>query len=122
MRAGLDSHQQRLRLSDLWHFGRRREAFECGREDGMRLGGAAGRMIELGERKGREQLEAARALLLRDGDGGPERLLGRLRASRVALQKDFAAQAMEERELRTLPELMRESQRLVNASQRPFRA
>ena len=61
-------------------------------------------------------------MLLRDGDGGLEGFLGGLRASRVALQKDFAAQAMEERELRTLPELMRESQRLVNASQRPFRA
>ena len=42
--------------------------------------------------------------------------------SRVALQKDFAAQAMEERELRTMPESMRESQRLVDASQRLFRA
>ena len=79
-------------------------------------------MVELGERKRREQAEAARALLLRDGDGGLESFLGRRRVSRVALQQDFAAQAMEERELRTLPELMRESQRLVNASQRLFRA
>ena len=40
MRPGLDSRQQRLRLSDLWHFGRRRKAFERGREDGVRVGGA----------------------------------------------------------------------------------
>jgi hypothetical protein len=34
MRAGLDSHQQRLRLRDLRHFVRRRETFERRREDG----------------------------------------------------------------------------------------
>ena len=42
MRAGLDSRQQRLRLSDLRHFGRRRKTFEGGREDGVSFGGAAG--------------------------------------------------------------------------------
>jgi hypothetical protein len=35
---------------------------------------AACRLVELGERVRREQLVAARALLLRDGDGGPERI------------------------------------------------
>ena len=70
--ARLDSHQQRLRLGDLRHFRRRRKAFERGREDGVGFGGAAGRLIELGQRKRRAQFEAARALLLRDGDGGQE--------------------------------------------------
>ena len=55
MRAGLDSHQQRLRLGDLRHFGRRRETFKRGRENGVGFGGAAGRLIELGERKRRQQ-------------------------------------------------------------------
>ena len=51
MRASLDSRQQRLRLGDLRHFRRRRKAFERGRQDGVRFDGAAGRLIELGERQ-----------------------------------------------------------------------
>jgi hypothetical protein len=46
MRAGLDSQQQRLRLSDFPHSGCRRKAFKRGREDGVGFGGAAGRLIE----------------------------------------------------------------------------
>ena len=38
----------------------------------MGFGGAAGRLVELGERQRRAQFEAARALLFCDGDGGPE--------------------------------------------------
>jgi hypothetical protein len=34
------------------------------------VGGATGRLVELGERKRRAQFIAARALLLRDGDRG----------------------------------------------------
>ena len=60
-RAGLNSHQQRLRLSDLGHFGRWRKAFERGREDGVRFGWTAGRLIEVGERKRREKLVTAAA-------------------------------------------------------------
>ena len=56
--------QQRLRLGDLWHFRRRRKAFERGRENGVGVGGAAGRLIELGQRERRAQFVAARALLL----------------------------------------------------------
>ena len=97
MRAGLDSHQQRLRLGDLRHFRRRRKAFKRGREDSVGVGGAGGRLIELGERKRREQLVAARALLLRDGDGGLEGFLGGRRIGEVALQENFAAQAINER-------------------------
>ena len=58
MRAGLDSHQQRLRLSDLRHFGRRRETIERRREDGVGFGGAGGRLIEFGEGERGAQFEA----------------------------------------------------------------
>jgi hypothetical protein len=43
-----------------------------GGEDGVGVGGAAGGLVELGEREGREQLVAAARLLFRDGDGGLE--------------------------------------------------
>jgi hypothetical protein len=43
--------EQRSRLSDLGHFGRRRETFEHGREDGVGFRKAAGRLIELGQLK-----------------------------------------------------------------------
>ena len=102
MRAGLDSHQQRLRLSDLGHFGRRREAFEGGREDGVGFGGAAGRLIELGERQRRAQAPTARALLLRDGDGGLEGFFRGGGIGGIALEQDFAAQAMGEGEIATI--------------------
>ena len=50
---------QRLRLGDLRHFGRRREAFERRCEDRVGFGGACGRLIDLGEREGRKQFVAA---------------------------------------------------------------
>ena len=87
--------QQRLRLGDLGHFRRRREALERGREDGVGFGGAGGRLIELGERKRRAQFEAARALLLRDGERGQEGFFCRRGVGGVALQQDFAADAMQ---------------------------
>ena len=61
----------------------------------MGVGGAGGRLVELGERERRAQFEAARALLLRDGDGGQEGFLRRRRVGGVALQQDFAADAMQ---------------------------
>jgi hypothetical protein len=42
MRAGLDGHQQRLRLSDLRQFRRRRETFKGRCEKGVRFDGAVG--------------------------------------------------------------------------------
>ena len=42
--------EQRLRLGDLGHFGRRRKAFEGGREDGVGFDGTPSRLIELGQR------------------------------------------------------------------------
>ena len=77
MRAGLDSHQQRLRLGDLRHFGRRRKAFERGREDRLSIDQTAGRLVELRERQRRAQTPTARALLLCDGEGGLEGFLRR---------------------------------------------
>ena len=68
--------QQRLRLTDLRHFGRRRKAFERGREDGVGFGGSRTRLIELGERQRRAQFKTASALLLCDGDGGQESFFG----------------------------------------------
>jgi hypothetical protein len=45
--------QQRLRLADLGHFGRGRKTFERRGEDGVRVGGAGGGLVELGERERR---------------------------------------------------------------------
>ena len=45
-------------------------------EDGVSVGRACGRLADLGQRQRRTQAEAARALRLRDGDRGPEGLLG----------------------------------------------
>jgi hypothetical protein len=47
---------------------------------------ATGRLIELGERKRGTQLEAARALLLCDRDGGQEGFFRGPGIARVALQ------------------------------------
>jgi hypothetical protein len=41
--------EQRLSLGNLRHFWRWRKAFERLREDGVGLGGAGGRLVELGE-------------------------------------------------------------------------
>jgi hypothetical protein len=56
MRASLDSHQQRLRLRDLRHFGRRREPFERWGEDRVGFNVSPRRLIEPGEREGRQEL------------------------------------------------------------------
>ena len=61
-----------LSFGDFRHFQRRREALERRREDRVGFGGAAGRLVEFGERERRAQFEAARPLLFRDGDRGQE--------------------------------------------------
>ena len=76
MRAGLDSHQQRLRLSDLGHFGRWCKTFKRRREDGVGFDGI-GRLGELGERKRRAEAPTPRALLLRDLERSLEGFLRR---------------------------------------------
>jgi hypothetical protein len=93
MRAGLDSHQRRLRLSDLRHFVRRRETFEGGRDDGVSFDQTAGRLEEFDER--RAQFKAARALLAGDG-GGEIGLLGEGGILGVSFQLDVSADAMQE--------------------------
>ena len=74
-----------LRLFDLGKFRRRRKAFERGREDGVGVGGAAGRLIEIGKRQRRAQFEALGLLLLRDGDSGEERFFDWRGVCRIAL-------------------------------------
>ena len=74
---------------------RRRKAFERGREDGVGLDRAAGRLVELGERECGAQFEAARSLLLRDGDGGQESLFRRRGVDGIAHQQHFAARPMQ---------------------------
>ena len=88
MQAGLDRSYHFKRLGDLGHFQRGRKAFACGREHGGGFDGATGRLIDFGERQRRAQFEAARALLLCDGDGGQESVFRGRGVSRIALQQD----------------------------------
>jgi hypothetical protein len=80
-------HEQRLRLGDLGHCRGRREAIERGREDGARFDGAGCRLVELRQRKRRAKFKTARALLLRDGDGGQEGFFRRRGVGGVALEQ-----------------------------------
>ena len=56
-----------------------------GREDGVGVGGAAGRLIELCERERREQFVAPRAPLLGDGYCGQVGILGERRIAGIGL-------------------------------------
>ena len=94
-KARRPSGQQSERLAYLRKFGRLRKAFERGGEDGVGVGGTGGRLVELGQRERRAQFETARCLLLRDGDGGLEGFLRRGEAGGIALEQDFAADAMQ---------------------------
>ena len=105
--------QQRLRLRDLGHFRRRRKAFERRREDGVGFGGAAGRLIELGERERRAQFEAARALPLRDGDGRLESFFRGRGVRGIALQQHFAPGPIKLRVERAMTEAVGRRQRFV---------
>ena len=84
----------------------------------MGVGGAGGRLVELGERERRAQFEAARALLLRDGDGGLERFLGRRGVGGIALQQHFAADAMQFRFERAMADPFGRRQRFVEDRER----
>ena len=61
----------------------------------MRVGVAAGRTIELGERERGAQFEAAGFLRSRDGDGGEESFLGGGGVGGSLFEQDFAARAVE---------------------------
>jgi hypothetical protein len=55
----------------------------------VRVDKAIGRLKELRQRQRRSQAEAARPLLMRDGDGPPERLFGAgLARSRLSSRSD----------------------------------
>ena len=85
-----------MRFFDLRKFRRPRKAFERGRERGTGVGGAVGRLIKLRQRSRRAQPKAPRSLLLRDGDRGEECFFRRRRVSRIALQQNLAADAIQE--------------------------
>ena len=87
----------------------------------MGVGGAAGRLIELGERQRRAQFEAARALLLRDGDGGQEGFFRRRGVGGVALEQDFAARPMQFRFERAIAGALARRQRFVENGERAVR-
>ena len=79
----------------------------------MRLGGAFGRMIKLGERKGRKQLVTACALLIRDGDRGLEGLLGQRGIGDMLLKQDAAPNTIQEGEVEAIFGLICERHRFV---------
>ena len=79
----------------------------------MGVGGAGGRLIELGQRKRGAQFEAARALLLRDGDGGQEGFFRRSGVGRIALEQGFASRPMQFRFERAIAQAVRCRQRFV---------
>jgi hypothetical protein len=80
----------------------------------VRLGGAAGRLIEPGERQRRAQAEALRSLLLCDGDGSQEGFFRRSWVGGVALQQGFASRPMQFRFERAIAGAVRRRQRFVN--------
>ena len=61
-------------------------------------------------------------MLLRYGDCSPERFLGGSGIGWVALEQDFAAQAMQEGKRATMFDLVREAESFVDASQRAVRS
>ena len=84
----------------------------------MSVGGSPGRLVEPGERKGRKEFETARTLSLRYGDGGPVTLFGRYGIGRNALQQEVAAQAMNERQVEPVFDLIRVGQSFVDTGKR----
>ena len=110
--------EQRLRLGDLGHLGRRREAFDRGREDGVGFGGAAGRLVELGERERGEQLVASRGLLFRDGDRRSICVFGGGDVRGGAFEQNVAAKAVQEGEGGKVRGFIRADQCFIDACDR----
>ena len=79
---------------------------------------ATGRLVELGERERGAQFEAARALLLRDRDGGQERFFRGRGVGGVALEQDFAARPMQFRFERAIAQAVARSPALRRGSRR----
>jgi hypothetical protein len=95
LRVRFNRGHQFQRLSNLRHFRRRRKAFERRCENGAGVGGAAAFAIELSQRQRRAQFKTARALPLRDCDGGQKGFFRRRRIGGVALQQNFASRPMQ---------------------------
>jgi hypothetical protein len=91
LRARFDCGHQLQCLFDFGQLQCWRKPLQSGRERVMRLGRAAGRLVELRQRKHRAQFKAASALLLRDSDGGLEGPFCRRGIGGVALRQDIAA-------------------------------
>jgi len=87
----IERREKRLRLLDLGEFLCRRKALERRRQHGVAVAGAVRALIVLRERKRRAQLEAARLLMLRNGDGAKERLFDRRNALPISLEQNLAA-------------------------------
>ena len=117
LRSGLDSGHQFQCLGDHRHLQRRRKAFERGREDSVCFDETAGRLIELGERKRRKQLEGSGALLFRDSEGGFESVFGLRRVGGITLQQDIAAQSMQVRIVKPIPTFLTHHQSFVDQRQ-----
>ena len=65
---------------------------------------------------------AASTLLAGDNDGGLKGFLGGSGIVWIALEQDFAPEAMQEGEVRTVVDLKREGERFVDARKRALRA
>src|SRR5215467_1944354 len=89
--------EKHLRFRGLGKFRRRRKAFECRSENGVRVGGTVRALIKPRERQRGAQLETFRLLLLRDGNSSEKRLLRRPHVRWGALEKNLAADAMQPR-------------------------
>ena len=106
-----------LRLGELGELLGRREALDRRRQHGVRIGVAIGRAIKLRQRQRGAQFEAARFLRLRNGDRGPQRLLGRRGIGRVALQQDLGADAAHLRFAPALLGALQLGKRVVQAAE-----
>ena len=80
----------------------------------MGLGRAAGRLVELGERERRLQLEAPGALLFRDREGGFEGFFGLHRVGGIPLQQDISAQSMQVGIVKPIPTFLTHHQSFVD--------
>ena len=113
--------EQRLRLGDLRHFGRRRKAFERGCEDGVGVGSVASRLIELGERKRRLQAETARALLPRNVNCSKKCGFRSPSVRAIRREQRLAQEPLQERVENPLPRISGQPLSLPYAAQRSIR-
>ena len=100
---------------------RRRKAFERRRENGVGFGGAAGRLIELGEREGGEKFVNARPMMLRGIDSGRVSLYGGLWIVRIEFEQEVAAEAVQKAFCVALPAFLGRRQTFVDRGQRALR-